>query len=101
MIRGWNLSHFCRVVVYFRGLQTHTVDTKDDTKWDRIHPLVVSVQGLGMFNFQHATCGSNHLRAHIGCILRAMIDGYQRVRISEMSVNNLYYAYIYSNLATP
>lgn len=37
--RGWNLSHFCRVVVYFRGLQTHTVDTKDDTKWDRIHPL--------------------------------------------------------------
>ena len=37
-----------RVVVYFRGLQTHTVDTKADTKQSKCHSLLsynISVQG--------------------------------------------------------
>ena len=41
---------FRRVVVYFRGLQTHTVDTKDDTKWDRIHPLLITGAALTLFS---------------------------------------------------
>ena len=30
--KEWHLGRFRRVVVYFRGLQTHTVDTKVDKK---------------------------------------------------------------------
>ena len=37
--KGWNLSRFRSDIVYFRGLQTHTVDSKVDTNRDRFHPL--------------------------------------------------------------
>ena len=39
--KGWNISLFRHVVVYFRGLQNHAVDTKVDTKRDRFHPLMI------------------------------------------------------------
>ena len=45
MARVWNLSRFRRVVVYFRGLQNHTVDTKVDTKRDKFHSLLMALLG--------------------------------------------------------
>ena len=40
--KEWHLGRFRRVVVYFRGLKNHTVNTKVDTKRPKCHSLFVT-----------------------------------------------------------